>query len=127
MGIRYRNRLTVVAPVGNLNAINQKIRQKIDPDGGSYTMGQGLGLSSNGSGSPSYDWFSTVYTDAQLPIWTGILGNYGVGSVKNWTWNMYGGNDHLLPYWSGYSNVTVTGITPDEVLALLGLKRIQRF
>lgn len=121
MAISYKYRLVVVAPQGNINAINNEIL-RVDPDGGANTLGKDLGLNPAGQGNPSHYWFSTVYRDEDINLWKDMIGNFG--AVEIWTWHMYGPNDDLAAAWSGITNVTVEQATQDEILVATNLQRI---
>lgn len=121
MAISYKYRLVVVAPQGNIVAINNEML-RIDPDGGANTIGKDLGLNPAGVGQPSHYWFSTVYRDEDIDLWKSMIGNFG--AVEIWTWHMYGPDDDLVTAWAGITNVTVGEATQQEILTTLGLQKI---
>ena len=122
MAVSYKYRLVVVATAGNVNAINNHML-RIDPEGGSNTIGKDLGLHSNPSSpNPSHYWFSTVYRDEDIDLWKELIGDFG--AVEAWTWHMYGPNDDLATAWTGYSNVRVQNATQEDILTELGLNKL---
>jgi hypothetical protein len=122
MAITYKYRLVVVAPRGNVNAINNHML-RVDPSGGLETLGKDLGLHSNpNSPSPSHHWCSLVYRDEDIDLWKDLIGDFG--AVDVWTWHMYGPNDDLDIAWSGVGNVRVQQVVQQDILTELGLNKL---
>jgi hypothetical protein len=117
----YKNRLIAVAPIGQINALNDALGNDVGYIG--TTIGAGLGLSSIGPGGPqNWDWFSTIFPDSEIPIWTGLIGEFG--AMEAWVWNRQGPDNSSLNDFTGFPNVHVQENDPDGVLADAGLFRV---